>query len=357
VKQAMTTDLGSRDHEFIHVIKEVREGLLAAANLPIAEYTTIPIQGSGTFGVESVLSTIVPKDPKDGSVLIIANGAYGDRMVTIAKIHKLPHTAVQFNDYELPNKEKIEKLLNSSEVPISHVAMVHSETTSGIVNNIEEIGQLCKKYNKSFIVDAMSSFGGIPIDFKASNIDFLVSSANKCIEGVPGFSFIIARKSAIPSVYSPTTLTLDFIGQVKGLDKDGQFRYTPPTHSLLAFRQALKEFEAEGGVTKRHARYLDNQRVLMKGMEKLGFELYLDPNVQGCIISSYRYPSDKNWSFEKFYSELNNLNLVIYPGKVSKADCFRIGHIGRLFPEDTQTLVNAIEKVCKEMKTARFFKE
>jgi 2-aminoethylphosphonate-pyruvate transaminase len=356
VKEAMLSDLGSRDHAFIRVIQEVRDGLLEIANLSKNEYTTIPVQGSGTFGVESVLSTIVPKSKSEGGLLIIANGSYGSRMVSMATIHSLPYIVYECSDNVLPNVNEIETLLKDEKnAHISHIAMVHSETTSGIVNNIEDIGRLSKKYNKSFIVDAMSSFGGIPIDFKACNIDYLVSSANKCVEGVPGFSFVIARKAAIPAKYTASTLSLDFIAQAKGLDKDGQFRFTPPTHALLAFRQALRELDQEGGITKRYARYQENQRVLMKGMEKMGFQLYLEPSIQGCIISSYRYPTDKNWSFEKFYTELNNLDLVIYPGKVSKADCFRIGHIGRLFPEDTQKLVNAIEQVCKKMKTAGFY--
>jgi 2-aminoethylphosphonate-pyruvate transaminase len=279
-------------------------------------------------------------------------------METMAKIHSLPYVFYECSDNVLPNIAEIEKILKDEKnAHLTHVAVVHSETTSGIVNNIEDVGRLTKKYNKTFIVDAMSSFGGIPIDFKTCNIDYLVSSANKCVEGVPGFSFIIARKAAIPSKYIPASLSLDFIAQAKGLDKDGQFRFTPPTHALLAFHQALKELEQEGGILKRHERYLENQRVLMKGMDKLGFKLYLESANQGCIISSYRFPTDKNWSFEKFYSELNNLGLVIYPGKVSKADCFRIGHIGRLFPEDTQRLVDAIEQVCKQMKTAGFYTE
>lgn len=352
VKQALTVDLGSRDVAFQAVIREVRQGLLDVAGVSAADYTTIPVQGSGTFAIESVLCSVV--DRKRG-VLVIANGAYGMRQTAITAAHKIPTQLYECKDYEAPSLAAIEQLLQTSAKDVSHVSVVHSETTSGIVNDIHAIGQLAKKYNKRFIVDAMSSFGAYPIDFNKAGIDYLISSANKCIEGVPGFAFAIAKRSSVEEAKgNSSSLALDLYAQMQGLDGNGQFRFTPPTHPLIAFRQALRELEIEGGVAARARRYQANQQTLMAGLDKLGFKLYLPREQQGYIISSYHWPKDAGWNFEQFYSKLNERNFVIYPGKVSNADCFRIGHIGRIFPEDTQRLVDAITEVCKEMKTAAF---
>jgi len=353
VKQALTSDLGSRDVAFRAVINDVRQGLLDVAGVSSKEWTTIPIQGSGTFAIESVLCSAV--DKKRG-VLVIANGAYGLRQTFITKAHGVHTVLYECADHQAPDLAAIEKLLQTTAKDVSHVSFVHSETTSGIVNDIHTLGALANKYGKRVIVDAMSSFGAYPVDLEKGKIDYLISSANKCIEGVPGFAFVLARKSAVTEAKgNSSSLALDLYGQMAGLDGSGQFRFTPPTHPLIAFRQALRELETEGGVDKRAARYKANQQTLMKGLEQLGFQLYLKPEQQGYIISSYHWPKDSNWDFETFYSKLNEKNFVIYPGKVSNADCFRIGHIGRIFPEDTQDLVDAITQVCKEMKTAKFF--
>jgi 2-aminoethylphosphonate-pyruvate transaminase len=303
--------------------------------------------------VESVLSTVVNKD---SGVFIIANGAYGVRMTQICRAHKIAFVLYELPDDTPPDLALIEKYLTGEAAKVSAVAVVHSETTSGIVNDVESIGAVVGKYQKTYIVDSMSAFGAVPVDFSRGKIDFLVSSSNKCIEGVPGFSFAIARKSALNSAKgNASSLALDLHSQCAGLDQSGQFRFTPPTHSLLAFYQALLELQLEGGVKGRAARYKENQRILNAGLAKLGFELYLKPQQQGYIISSYHYAKDKNWNFNEFYNQLNSAGFVIYPGKVSKADCFRIGHIGRIFPQDTQKLVQQIDRVCKEMKTAKYF--
>jgi len=301
VKQALTTDLGSRDVAFQSVIREVRSGLLDVAGVSAADFTTVPVQGSGTFAIESVLCSVV--DRKRG-VLVIANGAYGLRQTAITKAHKIPTQLYECADYEAPSLAAIEKLLQTSAKDVSHVSVVHSETTSGIVNDIHAIGALANKYGKRFIVDAMSSFGAYPINFETAKIDYLISSANKCIEGVPGFAFAICRKSAIEEAKgNSSSLALDLYGQMAGLDGNGQFRFTPPTHPLIAFRQALRELETEGGVAARAKRYQSNQQTLMRGLEKLGFKLYLPKEQQGYIISSYHWPKDDNWNFETFYSK------------------------------------------------------
>lgn len=299
--QALTRDLGSRDVAFQQVIKDVRSGLLEVAGVSSQEYTTVPVQGSGTFAIESVLCSVV--DKKKG-VLVIANGAYGLRQTAITKAHKIPTFLYECPDYQQPNLAEIEKLLQTTAKDVSHVSVVHSETTSGIVNDIHSIGELAKKYNKRFIVDAMSSFGAYPVDFKKAGIDYLISSANKCIEGVPGFAFAICKIDSIQEAKgNASSLALDLYGQMAGLDGNGQFRFTPPTHPLIAFATALKELKQEGGVAARGQRYQTNQKTLMAGLAKLGFELYLPKEQQGYIISSYRWPTDANWNFEQFYSK------------------------------------------------------
>jgi len=202
----------------------------------------------------------------------------------------------------------------------------------------------------------MSSFGATLIDFKKCKIDFLISSANKCIQGVPGFSFIVAEKNALKKCENnATSLSFDVYDQYINLEKSKQFRFTPPTHAILAFNQALKDFKNEGGVVGRMNRYKENKNIVFKGLKDLGFNSYLPYNIQGHIISSFEYPNDPNWNFERFYSLLNERNCVIYPGKISTGNYFRIGHIGDIFPKDSALLVAEIKTVCETMKTAKCY--
>jgi 2-aminoethylphosphonate-pyruvate transaminase len=347
VKQAMLRDLGSRDIAFVTVVKEIRQRLLALGGVASPDYEAILMQGSGTFSVEAVIaSTVAP----NGKLLVIANGAYGRRIAQIAKTLNIVTTVLNYAEDYKPNLREIETTL-VGDPSITDVAVVHSETTTGIINPIEEIGALVKRFNKNFIVDAMSSFGGIPLNVGKCGIDYLVSSANKCIEGVPGFGFVLARRAALLKTEGyARSVSLDLLTQWRGLEKDGQFRFTPPTHALLAFHQALLELEQEGGVVARAARYRANYETLVAGMRALGFREYLRPEDQGHIIVSFRYPALPNFHFEEFYARLNEKGYVIYPGKVSDADCFRIGCIGRIFPADMRALLAAIRATLSEMK-------
>jgi 2-aminoethylphosphonate-pyruvate transaminase len=233
---------------------------------------------------------------------------------------------------------------------IHMVAAVHCETTSGIMNPIRETGELAHEFGSRYFVDSMSAFGAVPVDMEACHIDFLVSSANKCIEGVPGFAFAICRREALLATEGlARTVSLDLLAQLQGLERNGQFRFTPPTHTLLAFDQALCELEAEGGVVGRGKRYRENHETLACGMKEMGFCEYVSPSLQGDIISSFRYPNDSHFDFDDFYGRLNDKGFVIYPGKVSDADCFRIGTIGRLFTNDIRALLSAIQAVLIEM--------
>jgi 2-aminoethylphosphonate-pyruvate transaminase len=245
--------------------------------------------------------------------------------------------------------DEIESALQNDPT-ITHVVIVHCETTSGIYNPIKEVGALCARYGKVYIVDAMSSFGAVPTNIAACNIDFLVSSSNKCIEGVPGFSFIIAKRDTLVKTKGQArSLSLDVFAQWEGLENTGQFRFTPPTHAILAFHQAILEHEAEGGVAGRSARYQNNYRVLMAGMRQMGFEEYLEPEKQGYIISSFLYPEHPNFDFNRFYNLLNEKDFVIYPGKLTQANAFRIGNIGRITEDDIRNLLEAIRVTLDEM--------
>ncbi len=349
VKQAMLRDLGSRDGEFIGVIKDIRQRLVALGTSRISEYTTVLMQGSGTFSVEAMLSATVPPA---GKVLIVSNGAYGRRLEQIAKVNRIATNVLTYPEDCPASAPDVEAAL-ADDPAVTHVAVVHCETTSGLLNPAREIGAVAQKRGCVYCVDAMSSFGAVPLDLAEWNIDFLVSSANKCIEGVPGFGFVLARRASLAATAGfARSLSLDLYAQWQGLEKDGQFRFTPPTHALLAFQQALRELEAEGGVAGRAARYRQNYATLLAGMRALGFVEYLAPEHQGYIITSFRYPPHPNFNFAEFYERLNDKGYVTYPGKVSNADCFRIGHIGRLTPADMRDLLRAIQVTLDEMQIA-----
>jgi 2-aminoethylphosphonate-pyruvate transaminase len=288
--------------------------------------------------------------PRDGKLLVIVNGAYGERIVTMAGRHGISVVASRTHEDRLPELPAIEATLNRDRA-ITHVAAVHCETTTGILNPIEAIGQFVKQAGREFIVDAMSSFGAIPLDLVQAGVDYLISSANKCVEGVPGFAFVLARREALlRSEGRARTLSLDLLEQWRGLEKDGQFRFTPPTHALLAFAQALQELRDEGGVTGRGARYRANHAALLAGMKRLGFRPYLAPEVQSFIITTFHYPRDRRFDFEEFYQRLASKGFIIYPGKLTKLDCFRIGTIGRLHGRQIQSLLDGMDAVLKEMK-------
>lgn len=347
VKAAMLRDLGSRDFEFIEAIKTIRQSLLEIAGVQKGEYEAVPMQGSGTFAIEAVLSSTIPPG---GKLLVIINGAYGKRIQHIANVLKIDVDVLTYPENTMPSPADVEETL-SKDSAITHVAVIHCETTTGIMNPIQKIGEIVHKHKRIYFIDAMSSFGAIPIDFNSCHIDYLVSSANKCIEGVPGFAFAICRNELFLKTESyARSLSLDLYHQWKGLESNGQFRFTPPTHTLLAFHQALMELKEEGGVEARANRYRANYDTLVAGMRKMGFQEYLPAELQGYIITSFVYPTHPNFAFETFYESLNQKDQVIYPGKVSDADCFRIGNIGRIFPADVQTLLGAIRQTLDELQ-------
>jgi 2-aminoethylphosphonate-pyruvate transaminase len=347
VKAAMLRDVGSRDNEFIQIVRQIRQELLRLAGVTQEEgYESILIQGSGTFGVESVLSSALSSEDK---LLLLINGAYGERMGQIVERYHIRSENLRWPENQPINPEAVKKAL-AEDPGLTHVAVVHCETTTGILNPIQSIGEIVQAAGRSYIVDAMSSFGAIPIHLKECAIDYLISSANKCIQGVPGFAFALVARGALEKCKGQArTLSLDLYEQWRGLEQNGQFRFTPPTHAILAFSQALQELQAEGGVEGRAQRYRQNHELLRKGMCHLGFVPYLDEPEQSWIITAFHYPKTSRFHFDEFYQRLNARGFVIYPGKLGKVDCFRLGNIGHLYPTDIEELLKNIESVLEEM--------
>jgi len=341
VKATMLRDWCTWDDDYKNLVQEVREKLVRLGTDKTDRYTCVLMQGSGTFSVESIISTAVPES---GKLLVLPNGAYGDRIVQIAKTAKINCVFNDSGELEPPDLEKLDATLKEDRA-ITHVAVVHSETTTGMLNPIEKIGKIVKKYGKIFIVDAMSSFGGIPMNIEALDCDFIVSSANKCIQGVPGFGFILGKKEVLMKCKGQArSLSLDLYDQWNTMENDkGKWRYTSPTHVVRAFYQALKELEEEGGIARRAERYRANHRTLVDGMRKLGFRTLLPDAYQGHFITSFYSPESGKYDFKTFYDMLKTKGFVIYPGKVSKASAFRIGNIGDVYPADMERLVKAIE--------------
>jgi len=347
VKQAMLRDLGSRDQEFIALVADVRRRLVRLADADPDLYTAVLMQGSGTFAIEAVIGSVIPPH---GRLLVLVNGAYGERMVQIARRLSIDVVEVRSVENAPVDVNALDATL-AQDNAITHVAVVHCETTTGVMNPIDAVGTVTARFGRSLIVDAMSSFGAYPVDLAGWGVDYLISSANKCIEGVPGFAFVLARIAALQATRGyARSISLDLLAQYEGLERDGQFRFTPPVHAILAFHQALAELEAEGGVAGRGARYRRNYETTLRGMMALGFRPYVPEAYRSYIITSFYYPAHPNFDFQRFYHLLSERGCVIYPGKLSHADCFRIGHIGRLEVADVENLLCAVRAALSEME-------
>jgi 2-aminoethylphosphonate-pyruvate transaminase len=346
-KKAMFHDAGSWHVEFNERVAWIRAQLLSIAGVSQTEgWEAVLLQGSGTNGVEAVFATCIPPAAK---VCVVSNGAYGARMVRMLQHLRIPFAVLRSAENELPNLMELEQILKSDPA-ITYVAAVHCETTTGILNPIAEIGKISRNHACLFVVDAMSSFGAIPINFAEASIDFLISSPNKCLEGVPGFCFVIAqRETLLANEEHARSLSLNLADQLRGFERNGQFRFTPPTHTLLAFEQALREFFLEGGIAARGRRYLANHKLLVEGMAQLGFTAYLPPELQSFIITAFLCPAHERFQFPEFYRHLSDKGFIIYPGKLTRAETFRIASIGRLFEEDIRALLNAVAAVKADM--------
>ena len=343
VKQAMLKDWCTWDEDYnLGVVQEIRSRLTSLATSSDA-YTSVLMQGSGTASVEAALGTFLASQDK---LLVINNGAYGARIAQICDYLNIPHKVLSYSETQMPAAEDVRQSL-SADPQISHVAMVHCETTTGILNPIQAVAEEVKSAGKIFILDAMSSFGGIPMDIETLGADVMISSANKCIQGVPGFGFVIAKTNLLKACEGRArSLSLDLFDQWQTMEKgQGKWRFTSPTHVVRAFHQAMIELDDEGGVAARYQRYQTNQRKLVQGMRLLGFETLLTDDMQSPIITSFQSPDSPDYDFDGFYHKLKAKGYVIYPGKVSDADCFRIGNIGEIYPEDIDGLLAAIAEV------------
>jgi len=345
VRQAMMKDWCTWDQEYNQLVNAIRERLVTLA-LPEShdvsnDYTCVLMQGSGSASVESVIGSVIPNS---GKLLVLANGTYGKRIGQIADVLSIDNKVWDFGEQGAIDLAALEQQL-SGDHGYSHVAVVHCETTTGRLNPIEQIAKIVKKTDTCLIVDAMSSFGGVPIDVAKLEIDFLISSANKCIQGVPGFGFIIAKRSALTATKGfARSLSLDLYDQWTCMEEGGgKWRFTSPTHTVRAFDQALIELEQEGGINARYQRYQQNHKVLVDGMRSLGFKTMLNDEVQSPFITTFYNPTDAGYQFQEFYRRLKLKGFVIYPGKVSDADCFRIGNIGHVFPDDMERLIKVID--------------
>ena len=351
VKEAMLYDYGSRDPDFGRIVEEIKVKLVRMAGVSEKDYSAVLVQGNGTFAVEAALGSSFPRlsheDRKSKKMLIVANGSYGERQVKICEVLDIPHLVLRYSDAETAKPEDVCRLLHEHP-SISHVSIVHSETTTGILNPVEEVGQAVHELNPRtiYLVDGMSSFGAIHLDMYRSYTHYLISSSNKMIQGVPGFAFVISKLSHLRQCKGNSrSLGLDLFEQYDyQLQNPGQFRFTPPTHVLAAFYQALLEHEKEGGVKARGDRYRNNQKILSDEMTKLGFKLYIDPKDQGLIITTFLQPNNPKFNFKTLYDYLADRGIVIYPGKLSKAPSFRLGNIGELYAKDMYECINMIKE-------------
>jgi 2-aminoethylphosphonate-pyruvate transaminase len=341
----MLRDWGSRDDTFIEMNRELRTRLIALVGGE-STHVCVPLQGSGTFAVEATLGTLVPRD---GKLLVLVNGAYGARMVEMARVMGRTVEALEWREDQVVDVRVLDATL-AGDAAITHVAVVHCETTSGILNPLAEVASTVAAHQRALIVDAMSTFGALKIDALEIEFDAVVASSNKCLQGVPGFGFALIRETVLEGCEgNAPSLSLDLYAQWRGFVKNGQWRFTPPTQVVAALVRALDEHADEGGVAGRGARYARNHRTLVDGMEALGFRCLVADELQAPIIVTFLMPSDPNFKFEEFYERLRDKGYLIYPGKLTVADSFRIGCIGDLGVAQVRGALEAIEVTMKEM--------
>jgi 2-aminoethylphosphonate-pyruvate transaminase len=343
-RRAMLHDWGSREPAFIAMTAELRRRLLDLAR-GHGSHVAIPIQGSGTFIVEAAIGTLVKPDDV---LLVLANGAYGERMIEIARRLGRKVEALRWPEDQAVDPAVVERTLADNPA-LTHVALVHCETTSGLLNPLAEVAAIVARQQRAFMVDAMSSFGALPLDLRQTPVTAVLASSNKCLEGVPGIAFAAIEKNAIEFAKGVApSLSLDLYDQWRGFEGNGQWRFTPPVQVVAALIEALRALDAEGGPAARLDRYQKNFRTLADGMARLGFRLFLDERVQAPIIATFRSPKDGRFRFDDLYAALAARGFIIYPGKLTRTQSFRIGCIGALQADDLRRLVATIGEVMAE---------
>jgi 2-aminoethylphosphonate-pyruvate transaminase len=345
-KAAMLFDWGSWDGAFNALTASVCRDLVALAHAE-SEHVCVPLQGSGTFAVEAALGTLVPRD---GKVLVPDNGGYCKRMVRILGCLGRETVVLPHAEQAPADPARIDAAL-AADPSITHVAQVHCETGTGILNPLPEIAAVVARHGRRLIIDAMSSYAAIPIDARTLAFDALIAASGKCLEGVPGMGFVIARRTALErAAGNSPSLVLDLTDQWQYLQKTGQWRFTPPTHVVAALRAAIDQYLAEGGLPARRARYTENCAVLVAGMRALGFTTFLPDALQAPIIVTFHSPPDPNFSFAEFYRRVRERGFILYPGKLTEVDTFRVGCIGAIVPDTLRAAVAAIAAVLGEME-------
>ena len=344
-KSAMLRDWGSWDSSFNAVTARVRERLLAVIN-GAATHVCVPMQGSGTFSIEAAVNTLVPRS---GHVLVLINGAYGKRMARLTSMMGRKLTVFETADDVPTTGADVARLLDA-DATITHVGLIHCETSTGIENPLADIAAVVAARKRSLIVDAMSSFGALPIDAAKIPFDALIAASGKCIEGPPGMGFVFVRKTVLEQCAgNSTSLSLDLHDQWVYMEKTTQWRFTPPTHIVVALDAALDQYRAQGGQPARLARYTANCETLVAGMKEMGFKAFLDPRIQAPIIVTFHAPADARYAFKAFYDKVRDKGFVLYPGKLTQLETFRVGCIGAIGPDEMRHAVNAVRDALREL--------
>jgi 2-aminoethylphosphonate-pyruvate transaminase len=347
-KQSMLRDWGSWDVDFNNITGRVREQLLQIAHAT-GTHECVPLQGSGTFSVEAAIGTLVPRG---GHVLVPQNGAYCQRIARICRVLGRKLTTIDYAENARVAPADIERAL-AGDPSVTHVALVHCETSTGILNPLTEAAEIVARHGRSLIVDAMSSFGALEIDARQTPFDAVVAASGKCLEGPPGMGFVIARRGALErSEGNSHSLALDLYDQWVYMQKTTQWRYTPPTHVVAAFDTALTQYLEEGGLVARGARYAHNCRTLIDGMAKLGLRSFLPAAIQAPIIVTFYAPDNPRYTFKSFYNAVKARGYILYPGKLTTVETFRVGCIGQLGERGMVGAVEAIGQVLAQMREA-----
>ncbi|UHG95972.1 2-aminoethylphosphonate--pyruvate transaminase [Pseudomonas sp. 7-41] len=345
-RQAMLVDWGSWDERFNQLTASVCSQLLAILN-GAATHHCVPLQGSGTFAVEAAIGTLVPRN---GKVLVLINGAYGKRLAKICEVLGRDFSTFETAEDEPCSAADVDRLLHADPA-ITHVALIHCETSTGLLNPLPQIAQAVKEHGKRLIVDAMSSFGALPIDAREVPFDALIAASGKCLEGVPGMGFVFAEKHALGAAQGNChSLTLDLFEQHEYMTRTGQWRFTPPTHVVAALHEALLQYHEDGGLPARQRRYANNCQVLLDGMAELGLRSFLPTAIQAPIIVTFHAPTDPHYQFKAFYERVKAKGFILYPGKLTEVDTFRVGCIGHVDAAEMRAAVAAIAQALHAMQ-------
>lgn len=344
-KTAMLRDWGSWDASFNAVTARVRERLTAIVN-GAPTHVCVPLQGSGTFSVEAAVNSLVPRD---GHVLVLINGAYGKRLAKLTQMMGRKLSTFETADDVPTTAADVARALDA-DASITHVALVHCETSTGILNPLPAIADVVAQRGKRLIVDAMSSFGAIAIDAQTTPFDALVAASGKCVEGPPGMGFVFVRRSTLEKCAgNSSSLALDLYDQWAYMEQTTQWRYTPPTHVVVALDAALEQYIAAGGQRARLARYTANYETLVAGLAAMGFSVFLDPRIQAPIIVTFHAPVDPRYSFKAFYDKVRSKGFILYPGKLTQVETFRVGCIGAIGPDEMRHAVGAVRDALAEL--------